>query len=238
MTKTTEELKHALYEKLKLSWEFISPHGVGGRRMTEFEDSLEDYLEALRKDAMSESQRLTETIRYNAVLSDAYAHQQGLTHAACVEARQAWDETYELKSKVQGLSDANDYGCRVLMKLTEERDELRNKLQAFEFANKSAGEFLQEARAKVRTQRQSIGQLKNERDNANFREKVQSSKLEKALQELSELRKAVGGTSAQSSQVCIACSKCGGSGRILTGMNQATNAPETISCGNCAHLRV
>lgn len=98
-----------------------------------------------------------------------------------------------------------DFACKSidvtdakLRKTSEERDDLRNRLQAFEFANKSAGEFLREARLKILTQRQSIGQLKNERDNATYALKVKDSKLEKALHELSELRKVVGSTSAQS----------------------------------------
>lgn len=43
--------------------------------------------------------------------------------------------------------------------LRQERDELRNKLQAFEFANKSAGELLRDALATVKRQRQFIRTL-------------------------------------------------------------------------------
>lgn len=80
------------------------------------------------------------------------------------------------------------------MQAREEADKERNRAQAFEFANQSAGEFLIRAQAKVKAQRQSIGKLKNERDNAVHALKVKTTKLEKALQELSEARKSLPGT--------------------------------------------
>lgn len=43
--------------------------------------------------------------------------------------------------------------------LRQERDELRNKLQAFEFANKSAGDLLRDALATVKRQREFIRTL-------------------------------------------------------------------------------
>lgn len=46
-----------------------------------------------------------------------------------------------------------------LSEMTTQRDELRNKLQAFEFANKSAGELLRDALATVKRQRQFIRTL-------------------------------------------------------------------------------
>lgn len=97
------------------------------------------------------------------------------------------------------MRDGYMYQQQLTMQARAEADQYRNKLQAFEFANKSAGEFLVEARNKVRAQRQSIGQLKNERDNATYALKVKDSKFNKALQELSELRKVLGSASAQSS---------------------------------------
>lgn len=78
--------------------------------------------------------------------------------------------------------------------ITEERDQLRNRLQAFEFANKSAGQFLQAAQAKVKAQRQSIGQLKNERNNARSLAAVNYDKYQNARRELSELRKLTSST--------------------------------------------
>lgn len=71
-----------------------------------------------------------------------------------------------------------------------EADQLRNRLQAFEFANKSAGEMLQAANEKIKRQRQSIGQLKNDRNNAQSLAAVNYEKYQKARRELSELRKA------------------------------------------------
>lgn len=89
--------------------------------------------------------------------------------------------------------------------MTEERDNLRNRLQAFEFANKSAGEFLIEAQellrsereviahlqAKVKRQRQSIGQLKNDRNNAQSLAASHYAKYQKVRQEMAELRKSM-----------------------------------------------
>jgi hypothetical protein len=156
MTKTTEELKREMYRALA---DFKCRKCVAGVIVPTFDEldsALEAYLEALHKDASAESARLTETIRYSAVLSDAYAHQQQLTRAACVSERKAWDEVYELKGQVR---DANDSGFSVLMDVRAERDELRNKLQAFEFANKSAGELLRDALATVKRQREYIRTL-------------------------------------------------------------------------------
>lgn len=102
-----------------------------------------------------------------------------------------------LRIETNDLRSANEQGFAALMSLKGERDDLRNKLQAFEFANKSASEFLIEAQAKVRRQRQSIGQLKNDRDNARNLAGANYTKYQKARQELSELRKLVGSTIAQ-----------------------------------------
>lgn len=84
----------------------------------------------------------------------------------------------------------------------EERDAYLRKLQAFEFANKSAGEMLQAANEKIKRQRQSIGKLKNERDNAEHLAKVRTSQrdgleaqLLKVSREAAELRKSQGAAS-------------------------------------------
>jgi len=110
------------------------------------------------------------------------------------------------------------------------KTEFQNRLQAFQFANQSAGEFLQQARAKIKAQRQSIGQLKNERDNARFTEKVRNTQLQKARQELSELRKLAGSTSGQSSGESASCIKCGGSGRVVAGILWGVSEPITLKC--------
>lgn len=233
MTKTTEELRHEMFDLLGMV-KHQTAHAV---TMRIFEESLEAYLEALRQERASLSASLTEVQKYSGILSDAYERQKGLTHAACVESRDAWGETYDLKRDVRELREANDNGCRFLIRLQDERDELRNKLQAFEFANQSAGEFLQQARAKVKAQRQSIGQLKNERDNAQHALKVKTSKLEKAIQELQEARQVIGSTVAQNRRYLISCAKCGGSGRELIGMHTQDHAPVTVPCSKCAHLR-
>lgn len=77
--------------------------------------------------------------------------------------------------------------------IREERDAYMAKLQAFEFANKSAGEFLQESRAKCK-------RLK--------------SKFQEARKELSELLKSVGGTSGQDSEEVVSESILGPIQRI------------------------
>lgn len=241
MTKTTEELKREMYrelEHLKRPMVEIARKAV----MIGFEESFEKYLEALRQKAASLSASLTEVQKYGAILSDVYAHQQQLTHAACQSERESWGEIHDLKAKVRELQTQNDDGCRVLTQLQEqlaaskrnehnsevaykaaiekqeelraelaeagnadhlrqriafltseaharagERDDFRNKLQAFEFANQSAGEFLIESQELVKQyretnkrQRLSIGQLKNERDNAVHTLKVKESKLQTA----------------------------------------------------------
>lgn len=47
----------------------------------------------------------------------------------------------------------------LLAEMTNDRDALRNKLQAFEFANKSAGELLIHAQGTIKRQRQFIRTL-------------------------------------------------------------------------------
>lgn len=47
----------------------------------------------------------------------------------------------------------------LLSEMTADRDALRNKLQAFEFANKSAGELLIHAQGTIKKQRQYIRTL-------------------------------------------------------------------------------
>ena len=129
MTKTTEELKRAMFEHLEIIKEF-SEKPMLCRLL---ETALEEYLEQLRQEYVRKSSQFK--------------------NAICL------------------LEDT-----------TEERDELRNRLQAFEFANKSAGEFLQESRAKCK-------RLKE--------------KLHEARKELSELRESAGSTSGQDSEEVV-----------------------------------
>lgn len=117
---------------------------------------------------------------------------------------------YQLNSATDLESALEAY----LEALRQERDDLRNRLQAFEFANKSSDEFLIEAQellrserkvmahlqAKVKSQRQSIGQLKNDRNNAQALAAVNYQKYQKARQELSDLRKSLMATPAQDSK--------------------------------------
>lgn len=197
MTKTTEELKHDMYLKFKELDSHALINEKSWRLCKDFESLMEAYLESLRQ----EHERLVHvnaaTQHHSEILSDAYTHQQGLTHAACTEARETYDQLLESKEIIQRLHDQNEEGYSALTKLRAEHDELRNKLQAFEFANKSAGEFLIAAREKIQRQRQSIGQLKNEKHNIQAAANSYQEKYQKARKELSELRKMVGSTIAQ-----------------------------------------
>ncbi len=47
-----------------------------------------------------------------------------------------------------------------LARMTEDRDDLRNRLQAFEFANKAAGEELRKAQETVKRQREYISEMR------------------------------------------------------------------------------
>lgn len=88
--------------------------------------------------------------------------------------------------------------------LREERDQLRNKLQAFEFANKSAGDLLREAmtlnkqqREAIKRQRQSIGQIKQDRNAAQRLAVTRTQQRDEARKELQEARQIIGSTIAQ-----------------------------------------
>lgn len=159
MDKTTEELKHEINQTLAFFQKLVDKRVIPDSTAELLPKLFGAYVAAIEGDAHAAALRLTETIRYNAVLSDAYTRQQQLTHAACVAEREAWAENHELRNQVRELLEANDNGCRVLMDLRESFDELRNKLQAFEFANKSAGELLRNAMATIRRQQKFIRTL-------------------------------------------------------------------------------
>lgn len=132
----------------------------------------------------------------------------------------------------------------LLCQVREEADKERNRCQAFEFANKSSGEFLREsqrllkeARESVKRQRQSIGQLKRDRNDAQHTLKVRDHQLLGARIELQEARKLLGATQVQNNKPMISCAKCGGSGREFVGWHAHDGAAVTIQCLKCAHLR-
>jgi len=130
------------------------------------------------------------------------------------------------------LQDAYERQQDLTSQARTEADQLRNKLQAFEFANKSAGEMLQAANEKIKRQRQSIGQLKNERNNAQSLAAVNYEKYQKARRELSELRKAQCSTSAQSHGEKFLCVTCGNSGTVL-GLSQGGGLAFGMNCPAC-----
>lgn len=119
--------------------------------------------------------------------------------------------------------------------LRHDRDELRNKLQAFEFANKSAGELLQVANAKVKAQRLSIGQLKNDRNNAIANEVRLKGKLQEARKELLELRKEKSATRTQSESGNAPCITCGGFGTVIQA-NPFPILPSKVRCPACTYV--
>lgn len=97
----------------------------------------------------------------------------------------------------------------------EERDELRNKLQAFEFANKSAGELLRDALATVKRQREYIRTLYISR----------------------KARKGKGSTSAQSSAGNGCKAGCGGLAAIPAVNLGSKCAHSAGPDGNCIFCR-
>lgn len=180
MTKTTEELKREMYDRLKNLIQREAGSGWYGAR--NLEESLEAYLEALR-------QERAEALKHGEILRDAYMLQQQRT-----------------------------------MQATEEAIRERNRCQAFEFANKSAGEFLKEsqrllkeARESVKRQRQSIGQLKRDRNDAQHTLKVRDRQLLEARVELQEARKFLPATHTQDEEENPSCAKCGGTKTVLCG---------------------
>jgi uncharacterized coiled-coil DUF342 family protein len=114
MTKTTEELKREMYKDLKRVGSMVSTTHL----FKTFEESLEEYLEELRKDL-------------------------------------------DFACKSMDLTEAK------LRKVAEERDELRNKLQAFEFANKSTAELLSEALRKLSELRKLSGSTSAQSETGN-----------------------------------------------------------------------
>lgn len=235
MTKTTEELKREMYDQAREMRNDPYHDGLNNlcyrlqaSKYAKFESALEAYLEALRQ----EHERLVHinaaTQHHSEILSDAYSQQKGLTHAACAEARETYDKLLEAKEIIQRLHVQNEDGYTALKKLIAEHDDLRNKLQAFEFANKSAGEFLIEAREKIKRQHQSIVQLKNEKHNIQAAANSYQEKYQKARKELSDLRKELPATLAQSSSENVAgeelkryaprCSGCFGYGFVFGGI--------------------
>lgn len=130
------------------------------RGVEEFEGLLEDHLEQLRQ--QYEQMAATARDRFESIQSLEQANQ-------------------ELKRRNDNQCESIRVGQSRLEAMTEERDAIRNKLQAFEFANKSSGEFLIDALRKVKSQRKTI----------------------KALRKAQEARESVGATSVSDSSDSI-----------------------------------
>lgn len=208
MTKTTEELKREMYKSLaNLKGRIEINYSVKDvqRGADEFENELEDYLEALKKDRELISLTLAGSSLQGKLLLDAYSRQIDLTSQARTEA-----------------------------------DRERNRAQAFEFANKSAGEFLissqdqlAAANSLIKRQRQSIDQLKRDRNNAQALAAVNYEKYQKARKEASELRKAARAMPVQDSTENASCDKCGGGGvmyRVPSYRNARDGAEISCEC--------
>lgn len=157
MTKTTEELKRVMYVDLKRLGSTSGMH-----LYKTFEDSLEEYHDALRQDLKT-------------------------SHEA----------TGELAIQ--------------LSEMTAQRDTLRNKLQAFEFANQSAGELLRDALATVKRQRQFIRTLYTSR----------------------KARKGKPATRIQSSQENVSESKCVATDAIPACAFEGLHRHYTGACPHC-----
>lgn len=78
-----------------------------------------------------------------------------------LEVLEATTEEYleALRQELRNSHIATGDTAILLSEMTTERDSLRNKLQAFEFANKSAGELLIHAQGTIKKQRQYIRTL-------------------------------------------------------------------------------
>lgn len=98
-----------------------------------------------------------------------------------------------------------------LSEMTAQRDTLRNKLQAFEFANQSAGELLRNALATVKRQRQFIRTLYASR----------------------KARKGKPATRIQSSQENVSESKCVATAAIPACAFEGLHRHYTGACPHC-----
>lgn len=183
MFKTTEELKLETFRLLNLTKKMCLEGVVPEQTLTDFGLAFEAYLARLDNEAKSNAARLEETQKWSSICSDAYTHQQQLTHAACVSERETWSENHELKSRIRELEATNsqaeesreelkrmtdlrhcyerlacDY-TKKSVELTEERDALRNRLQALEHANLACGDQLRTAHDLIKRQRGIISDL-------------------------------------------------------------------------------
>lgn len=120
------------------------------RGVEEFEGLLEDHLEQLRQ--QYEQMAATAHDRFETVQSLEQANQ---------ELQRRNDNQYEA---IRSSDNTAEEMTSRLERMTEERDAIRNKLQAFEFANKSSGEFLIDALRKVKSQRKTIKALRKARE--------------------------------------------------------------------------
>jgi hypothetical protein len=149
----------------------------------------------------------------------------------------------ELRQDLKAAHIATGDVAIQLSEMTTERDSLRNKLQAFEFANKSAGELLRDVmtlnkqqRESIKRQRQSIGRLKMDRNAAQRLTATRTYQCDEARKELQEARKSLRSTSAQSSEEKAVCLKCGGAGFNLLGFYGFPCVPLTEKC-QCKALK-
>lgn len=154
MTNAIETTKREMYEAWKAACKLpIGAEACG--TLIGFEVRMEDHLEQLRQ--QYEQMAATARDRFESIQSLEQANQ-------------------ELQRCNDNQRESILVGQSRLEAMTEERDAIRNKLQAFEFANKSSGEFLIDALRKVKSQRKTI----------------------KALRKAQEARESVGATSVSS----------------------------------------
>lgn len=98
---TTEELKFEMYEQLAAIRK-ARKHPI---MLRNFEDDLEEYLEALRKEHAELVSSLQHSVQ---VYQDAYEQQKTLTRNACVYDRERHDELYQLRNDVQQVRNERD----------------------------------------------------------------------------------------------------------------------------------
>lgn len=132
MTNAIETTKREMYDHLESLKNIVAPHSVSSLYANRLEEFLESHLEQLRQ-------------QYEQMAATAHSR---------------FETIHSLEQSGQEMASELRVTRQALESLKGERDAIRDKLQAFEFANKSAGEFLIDALRKVKNQRKTIKALR------------------------------------------------------------------------------
>lgn len=129
----------------------------------------------------------------------------------------------DLRQELKTSHEATGELAIQLSEIKTERDELRNKLQAFEFANKNAGEMLRDALATVKRQREYIRTLYTSRK---ARKVAGSTSGQNKIENVPKVK--CGASDNESEE----CSRCKGTGFEVEFQSGALRAP----CFKCETL--